>query len=52
MVEQGTRASAFETRLCFYQVGLKLYGPEFIRPALEDRSSKVRKWARKHVQEV
>lgn len=51
MVEQGARAGAFQTRLRFYQLGLKLYGPEFIRPALEDRSSKVRKWAGKHLQE-
>jgi hypothetical protein len=50
MVEQGTRAGAFQTRLRFYQLGLKLYGPEFIRPALEDRSSKIRKWAGKQVQ--
>jgi len=51
MVEQGARAGAFQTRLRFYRLGLKLYGPEFIRPALEDRSSKVRKWAGKHLQE-
>jgi hypothetical protein len=51
MVEQGTRAGAFQTRMRFYQLGLKLYGPEFIRPALEDRSSKVRKWAGKQLQE-
>ena len=51
MVEQGARASAFQTRLRFYQLGLKLYGPEFIRPALEDRSKKVRKWARKQLKE-
>ena len=50
MVEQGTRASAFQTRLRFYRLGLKLYGPEFIRPALEDRSSKVRKWAGEQLQ--
>ena len=50
MVEQGTQASAFQTRLRFYQLGLKLYGPELIRPALEDRSSKVRKWAGKQSQ--
>ena len=50
MVEQGTHASAFQTRLRFYQLGLKLYGPELIRPALEDRSSKVRKWAGKQLQ--
>lgn len=31
---------------------LKLYGPEFIRPALEDRSKKVRNWARKQLKEV
>ena len=51
MVEQGAQASAFETRLRFYRVGLKLYGPEFIRLALEDRSAKVRKWARKQLEE-
>ncbi len=50
MVEQGAQASAFQTRLRFYQLGLKLYGPEFIRPALEDRSTKVRKWAAKQLQ--
>jgi hypothetical protein len=50
MVEQGTRAGAFQTRLCFYQLGLKLYGPGFIRPALEDRSSKIRKWAKKQLE--
>lgn len=50
MVERGTRASAFQTRLRFYQLGLKLYGPEFIRPALEDRSKKVRDWAGKQLQ--
>ncbi|MFQ5811762.1 MAG: hypothetical protein ACE5I2_01005 [Anaerolineae bacterium] len=50
MVEQGIQAGAFQTRLRFYRLGLKLYGPEFIRPALEDRSSKVRKWAGKHLQ--
>ncbi|MFQ5340142.1 MAG: hypothetical protein ACE5F6_01200 [Anaerolineae bacterium] len=51
MVEQGARASAFQTRLRFYQLGLKLYGPQFIRPALEDRSKKVQKWARKQLKE-
>ncbi len=51
MVEQGAQASAFQTRSRFYKVGLKLYGPEFIRPALEDRSAKVRNWARKQLQE-
>ena len=51
MVEQGTRAGAFQTRMRFYQLGLKLYGPEFIRPALEDRSSKVHKWAHKYLSE-
>lgn len=51
MVAQGARSNAFQTRLRFYQVGLKLYGREFIRPALEDRSSKVRNWARKQLQE-
>lgn len=50
MVEQGARASAFQTRLRFYKLALKLYGPEFIRPALEDRSSKIRKWAGEQVQ--
>jgi hypothetical protein len=50
MVEQGTQAGAFKTRLRFYRLGLKLYGPEFIRPALEDRSSKVRTWAQKQLQ--
>ena len=49
MVEQGTRASAFQTRLRLYQAGLELYGPQFIRPALEDRSAKVRNWARKQL---
>ena len=49
MVEQGTQASAWETRLRFYKVGLKLYRPEFIRPALEDRSAKVRNWAKKQL---
>jgi len=51
IVEQGTRAGAFQTRMRFYQVGLELYGPEFIRPALEDRSKKVRSWARKQLHE-
>jgi len=51
MVERGTRAGAFQTRLRFYQVGLGLCGPEFIRPALEDRSRKVRDWAGKQLQE-
>ncbi len=51
MVEQGTQASAFQTRSRFYRLGLELYGPEFIRPALEDRSAKVRKWARKQLKE-
>lgn len=49
MMEQGIQAGAFKTRLRFYRVGLKLYGPEFIRPALEDRSSKIRKWASKQL---
>jgi len=49
IVEQGTQASAFQTRLRFYKVGLKLYGAEFIRPGLEDRSAKVRNWARKQL---
>lgn len=51
MVEQGIRAGALQTRLRFYQLGLKLYGPEFIRPALEDRSKKIQRWARKHLHE-
>jgi hypothetical protein len=49
MVGQGTRAGAFQTRLRFYQLGLKLYGPGFVRPALEDRSKKVRNWAEKQL---
>lgn len=49
MVGQGTRAGAFQTRLRFYQLGLKLYGPDFIRPALKDRSTKVRNWAKKQL---
>lgn len=51
MVEQGVQAGKFEIRLRFYKLGLKLYGPDFIRPALEDRSTKVRDWAEKQLAE-
>ncbi len=47
MVEQGVQAGKFEIRLRFYRLGLELYGPDFLRPALEDRSKKVREWAEK-----
>lgn len=51
MVELGVQAGKFQIRLRFYQLGLELYGPDFIRPALDDRSSKVRKWAEKALRE-
>lgn len=51
MVEQGTQAGKFQIRLRFYRLGLELYGPDFIQPALEDRSSKVREWADKQLGE-
>lgn len=51
MVEQGIQAGKFEIRLRFYRLGLELYGPDFIQPALEDRSSKVRDWAEKALAE-
>ncbi len=51
MVEEGTQASKLRIRKRFYRLGLKLYGPEFIRPALDDRSKKVRNWASKQLSE-
>jgi hypothetical protein len=51
MVEEGTQASKLQIRKRFYRLGLKLYGPAFIRPALDDRSKKVRNWASKQLSE-
>ena len=47
ILSQGISHPAMAVRKRFYTVGLDILGPDFIRPALKDRSKKVRQWAEK-----
>jgi len=47
ILSQGISHPAMVVRKRFYTVGLDILGPDFIRPALKDRSKKVRRWAEK-----
>ena len=49
LMERGVKFGKAAVRKRFYAVGLELYGPDFVRPALEDGSKRVRTWAQKQL---
>jgi hypothetical protein len=46
-LQQAIAGGAAAVRHAAYRIGLKLFGPDFARPALKDTAGSVRKWAAK-----
>jgi len=49
VLRQGVAHPAWAVRKAFYAIGLEILESDFIRPALEDPSKKVRRWAEKQL---